>query len=75
MMKQFEPEKVYVCSFGSSVKHVHFYLIPKSSRMPPGTQLLDELADGRWACSEDAAAAAANSLRIELDNLMARTEG
>ena len=64
------PEKVYVCSFGSEVRHVHFYLIPKSVHMPMGTQLLDELAEGRWAGTEDEATAAANRLRLEVSRLI-----
>lgn len=48
------PEKIYVCSFGETVKHVHFYLIPRSSEMPASgvkvlTQILDE---GKWRCGE-----------------------
>jgi diadenosine tetraphosphate (Ap4A) HIT family hydrolase len=63
------PEKVYVCSLGSFVKHMRFYLIPKSADMPAGTELLDELADGRWACSEEETEVVAGSLRIELSKL------
>ena len=25
-----QPAKVYVCSFGEAVKHIHFYVIPRS---------------------------------------------
>ena len=63
------PEKVYVCSFGSAVKHVHFYLIPRSADMPAdlvGADLLKELATGRWACSDDEAAHIAAQVRVEM---------
>jgi diadenosine tetraphosphate (Ap4A) HIT family hydrolase len=70
MMNVLAPEKVYVCSFGSAVRHVHFYLIPKSPEMPMGTQLLDKLANGRWACTENEAIATAVDLRSELQKLI-----
>lgn len=55
--KVLSPEKIYTCSFGETVKHVHFYVIPRSSDMPARgitvlTQILDE---GKWRCSEDEA--------------------
>lgn len=51
------PEKVYVCSFGETVKHVHFYVIPRTKEMPARgitvlTQILDE---GKWRCTEEEA--------------------
>ncbi len=63
------PEKIYVCSFGSGVKHVHFYLIPVSVDMPAdlvGADLLKELATGRWTCSDDDAAHIAAQVRVEM---------
>ena len=64
-----QPDKVYVCSFGSGVKHVHFYLVPRLTSMPPdiiGADLLKELSTGRWACSDDEAAHVAARVRVEL---------
>ena len=64
-----QPEKVYVCSFGSAVKHVHFYLIPVSTSMPAdvvGADLLKELSTGRWACSDEEAAHVAAQVRVEM---------
>ena len=66
LMKVLSPQKVYVCSFGSVVKHVHFYLIPQAAGMPNAAKLLDELDEGRWACSDDAAADVAARIRVEL---------
>ncbi len=31
-----QPDKVYVCSFGEAVKHIHFYIIPRTADMPAG---------------------------------------
>ena len=56
LMDVCRPEKVYVCSFGSVVKHVHFYLIPQRVGMPNATELLDALAAGKYACTEAEAA-------------------
>jgi diadenosine tetraphosphate (Ap4A) HIT family hydrolase len=66
LMKVLGPQKVYVCSFGSIVMHVHFYLIPQAEGMPHGAQLLVELDAGRWACSEEEAADIAARVRVEL---------
>ncbi|HEX5370985.1 MAG TPA: HIT family protein [Dehalococcoidia bacterium] len=69
LTRALQPEKIYVCSFGSGVKHVHFYLIPRSSEMPPeviGVDLLKELSTGRWACSDEDAAHVAAQVRIEM---------
>ncbi len=35
MMKALDPDRVYVCSFGEVVKHVHFYFLPRYPNMPP----------------------------------------
>lgn len=65
-MNVVSPQKVYVCSFGSVVKHVHFYLIPQMAGMPNAGELLEELAAGRRACSDDDAADVAGRVRAEL---------
>ena len=31
-----EPAKIYVCSYGDGVKHVHFWVLPRPSTMRPG---------------------------------------
>lgn len=51
--KILNPEKVYTTSFGESVKHVHFYVIPRMKGMPAkGVATLDEiLYEGKWRCS------------------------
>jgi diadenosine tetraphosphate (Ap4A) HIT family hydrolase len=59
------PEKVYVCSFGETVKHVHFYVIPRLAEMPHRgitvlTQMLDE---GLWNCSNEEAEEASNKIK------------
>jgi diadenosine tetraphosphate (Ap4A) HIT family hydrolase len=62
-------DRVYVCSFGETVRHVHFHVVPRTPEMPPdGPLLLPRLfADDRpWGCSAADAAAAASLIRDEL---------
>jgi len=62
-------ERVYVCSFGEKVRHVHFHLIPRTPEMPPDGPLLmpDFFAEERrWGCSAEEAAAAADEVRRAL---------
>ena len=69
LMKVLAPEKIYVCSFGSAVKHVHFYLMPRIPEMPDdllGAAMVSEVFTGRWACSDEEAADVAARVRVEL---------
>jgi diadenosine tetraphosphate (Ap4A) HIT family hydrolase len=51
------PEHIYVVSFGETVPHLHFHLIPRYGDMPAmGPDLLPDLFAGKWRC--DAAVAA-----------------
>jgi ATP adenylyltransferase len=64
-----EARKVYVCSFGSLLMHVHFYLVPLMAAIPAdlnGSNLLNEVFAGRCACSDEAAADIAARVRVEL---------
>lgn len=69
MERAFDAERVYVCLFGETVRHVHFHLIPRTPEMPADGPLLmpDFFADERrWGCSVEEAAAAAEEVRKEL---------
>lgn len=68
MMNVLEPERVYLCSFGEVVRHVHFYFVPRYSTMPPsGPSILVQMgSDSPWACDDEAAADAASRVRLEL---------
>jgi diadenosine tetraphosphate (Ap4A) HIT family hydrolase len=64
-----DARKVYVASFGSIVMHVHFYLVPLVPVIPEslnGSELLNEVFRGRWACSDEEAADVAGRVRAEL---------
>ena len=32
----FNPPRIYVCSFGEDVRHIHFHVIPRTESMPVG---------------------------------------
>jgi len=75
-----KPVKVYVCSFGEAVKHIHFYVIPRTSDMPAGSlpvfihlrmkMILYRLGMKKLACSDQDAAKVAAQVRGELECLM-----
>lgn len=62
-------ERVYVCSFGESVNHVHFYLVPRYAGMPTnGVEVINSMfsASSPWAATDEEAAAAASKVRAEM---------
>jgi diadenosine tetraphosphate (Ap4A) HIT family hydrolase len=62
-------ERVYVCSFGELVNHVHFYVLPRYADMPrDGLDVLRLMfgPDAPFACPDDVAAAAAEQVRAAL---------
>ena len=64
-----DTRKVYACSFGSMLMHIHFYLVPLTANIPEelnGSSLLNEVFAGRWACSDEDAAAVAVRVRVEM---------
>lgn len=69
MMKALRPERVYLCSFGEVVKHVHLYFVPRYPDMPPaGPGIVMQMGSGDspWACDDTTAADAASRVRAEL---------
>jgi diadenosine tetraphosphate (Ap4A) HIT family hydrolase len=62
-------ERVYVCSFGEEVRHVHFHVVPRTAEMPPnGPLLLPELfsEERPWGCSDEKAAEAVAAVKAAL---------
>lgn len=41
------PERVYVASYGERVRHVHFFLLPRTRRLPAGHVFSDVFRRGR----------------------------
>ncbi len=66
--KVLAPEKIYVCSFGEGVKHVHFVILPRSKEMPSnGARVLREvIEENKWACTKQEAIEVADKLKREL---------
>ena len=51
------PVKIYACSVGEGVKHVHFMLMPRMDGMPIGAELFKQVIEQqKWACSFENAA-------------------
>jgi diadenosine tetraphosphate (Ap4A) HIT family hydrolase len=68
------PAKVYVCSFGDGVKHIHFWILPRPPEMRPGMHsvmlnldmrmaLARSFGIKRWSCSDEQVAETAEKLR------------
>ena len=43
------PAKIYVCSFGDGVKHIHFWILPRPAEMQPGMHAVMRSLDVRTA--------------------------
>ena len=62
-------ERIYVCSFGETVRHVHFHLLPRYAEMPGlGPNLIPDLFSERWRCTVDEAEDAAARIRAAISN-------
>jgi diadenosine tetraphosphate (Ap4A) HIT family hydrolase len=63
------PEKIYACSVGEGVKHVHFMIIPRMAGMPIGAELLKQvIEEHKWGCSFEEAADVAIKVKNILDS-------
>lgn len=71
-----KPAKVYVCSFGDGVKHIHFWVLPRPPEMRAGMHpvflqldirafLTRRLGVKRWLLSDEEVAELADQLREE----------
>jgi len=76
-----KPAKVYVCSFGDGVRHIHFWVLPRPAEMPPGMMgvmrrltwrgRLARLGIRRWVIPDAEVARLAGEIRTELRRLSA----
>ena len=72
-----EPAKVYVCSFGDGVKHIHFWILPRPPGMRPGMHwvmlnldaraALTRLGVKRWLVDEAEMVSLAGRIREKID--------
>ena len=70
------PAKVYVCSFGDGVKHIHFWILPRPPGMRPGMHwvmlhldvraTLTRLGVKRWLVSDAEMIALAERIRSQI---------
>ncbi len=65
------PAKIYACSVGEGVKHVHFMMMPRMDGMPIGAELFKQVIEQqKWLCSfeeaVDFAAKARSILNLQL---------
>jgi diadenosine tetraphosphate (Ap4A) HIT family hydrolase len=75
----FKLAKVYVCSFGDGVKHIHFWVLPRPQHMQPGMHwvilnldmrlTITRLGIRRWVCHDEEVATWAERLRRKLREL------
>jgi diadenosine tetraphosphate (Ap4A) HIT family hydrolase len=76
-----KPAKVYVCSFGDGVKHIHLWVLPRPPEMRPGmhwvmlnldirTVLTRRFGIKRWVCSEEEVAELASRVREQIHRLL-----
>jgi len=68
MQQALRPERIYACSLGEGIKHVHFLLLPRGETMPQnGADVLREVIDERlWTCSVSQAENAVEAIRVAL---------
>jgi diadenosine tetraphosphate (Ap4A) HIT family hydrolase len=75
------PAKVYVCSFGDGVKHIHFWALPRPAHMRPGMHpvmfnldlrmtLTKRLGVRRWTLGEREITDMADALREQFHRLL-----
>ncbi len=83
LMEVLQPAKVYVCSFGEGVQHVHLWALPRPASMRPGMHwalfnldlrlaLTRGLGIRKWRMKEDQVADLAEELRSSFARQMAR---
>ncbi|MBI5654964.1 HIT family protein [Candidatus Uhrbacteria bacterium] len=72
-----KPQKIYVCSFGEAVKHVHWYVIPRYAEMPAsGIDVLDGIfREKRWTCAWEDAEKVAGRIKTKLRRLIMVRQG
>jgi len=77
VQKVLQPEKVYICSFGEVVRHVHWYVIPRMPGMPrSGIDVLHGIfTERKWSCSVKDASMTAIKVKAELEQLIAARGG
>jgi diadenosine tetraphosphate (Ap4A) HIT family hydrolase len=82
VMVVLNPAKVYVCSFGDGIKHIHFWVLPRPQGMRPGMHTMMRNLDlrialtrflgiKRWLCSDQEVSDLVEKLRAQLYTMRA----
>ncbi len=63
-----QPQKIYVCSFGDGLKHVHFIILPRREAMPANGRLVfrEVVEEKMWTCTEEDAIGIVRKVKKEL---------
>ena len=71
LRKELQPKRIYLCSFGEGVKHLHFLVLPRSADMPAsGRQVLEEVVEKKlWTCSQQEAEIIAKHMKLQLEEI------
>jgi diadenosine tetraphosphate (Ap4A) HIT family hydrolase len=63
-----DPARIYACSVGEGVKHVHFMILPRMEGMPIGAELFKQVIEQQmWTCSFEEATEIAVEVQNKLD--------
>lgn len=70
-----KPDKIFTCSLGEAVRHVHFYVVPRRGDMPAnGIEVVRAMFEDRtWATSDEDAAHVSRAVRDEMTHLRGRS--
>jgi diadenosine tetraphosphate (Ap4A) HIT family hydrolase len=85
LSEELEPAKVYVCSFGDGIKHIHFWILPRPQDVKPGMHpvffhldvrsfLTRRLGIKRWLISDKEVARISERLRQRMHQLLHQGE-
>jgi diadenosine tetraphosphate (Ap4A) HIT family hydrolase len=81
LSEELKAAKVYVCSFGDGVKHIHFWVLPRPPDMRPGMHpvffhldvrsfLTRRLGVKRWLINDEEVARISERLRRQMHQLL-----
>lgn len=72
LTKVVRPAKVYVCSFGEKVKHIHWWIVPRYDYI--STHNFDGLSEivveRKWVCTNTDATHVAQAVKVEFNRLL-----
>ena len=72
LREELHPIRIYFCSFGEDVRHIHFLVLPRDKSMPAnGRRVLQEVIEEKlWTCDVEEAEYLAGLLKTYLTENM-----